>query len=175
MCFIILNKKWKIAICKFKMNTKICNKCNLEKPLTTEFFNLLSTGKWRGACKSCMAANTRAHYASNPQKVKDRAKAYNDLKKNAGGSYTNEDILNIRHRLQDLCSYCGTSLKGAGEIDHMLPISKGGSNSPSNLTLACRSCNRDKYNKTPAEFIAWRVNLNLKINKSFIEFLLSKQ
>jgi len=157
------------------MDKKICNKCNSEKPLTTEFFNLLSTGKWRGSCKSCMAANTRAHYAKDPQKVKDRAKAYNELKKNAGGKYTDKDILNIRHRLQDLCSYCGTPLNGAGEIDHMLPISKGGSSSPDNLTLACRTCNRDKHNKTALEFIGWRVNLNLVVNKGFINLLLIKK
>ncbi len=155
------------------MVMKICTKCGLDKPLTTDFFNLLSTGKWRGACKSCMAANSRAHYSKHPEKVKNRAKKYNDLKKMASGNYTKEDISIIRNRLKDLCSYCGIPLNGTGEIDHMTPISRGGGNNPSNLTLACRGCNRDKHNKTPEEFIAWRVNLQLQVNKDFINFLLS--
>ena len=47
------------------------------------------------------------------------------------------------------CSYCGAK---ATEIDHIVPKSKGGSNSPSNLTPACRSCNQMKSNKTLKEF-----------------------
>ncbi len=157
------------------MDKRTCKKCQLEKPLTTEFFNLLSTGSWRGTCKLCMAANTRLHYSKDPEKVKNRVKSYNDQKKLAGGNYTKEDILNIRDRLQDLCSYCGVKLKGTGEIDHMMPISRGGNSDPANLTLACRSCNRDKHNKTPAEFIKWRVELNLPINREFIKFLLTQK
>lgn len=120
----------------------------------------------------CMAENTRVHYANDPEKVKKRAKIYAEQKKLAGGNFTKNDIEKIRSRLFDCCSYCGTQLGGFGEIDHMLPISKGGTNDPSNLTLACRSCNRDKNNKTSAEFIARRSSLNQPINKNFIAFLL---
>jgi 5-methylcytosine-specific restriction endonuclease McrA len=157
------------------MNIKQCKKCGQEKPLTTDYFNLLSSGGWRGTCKSCMAANTRAHYQRNPDKVKDRVKIYNDLKKQAGGIYTAEDINTIRKRLENRCSYCSTSLEQTEEIDHMQPISRGGHSDPSNLTLACRKCNRDKHNKSAMEFIAWRIKLNLPINQNFIEFLLKQQ
>ncbi len=133
---------------------KICGKCGVEKPLTTEFFNLLSTGTWRGTCKVCMAKNTKAHYERNPDKVKARASQYNKLKKGVGGKFSLQDIQKIRESLHDKCSYCGMPLNGGGEVDHMLPISRGGSNDPSNLTLACRTCNRDKTNKTALEFIA---------------------
>lgn len=53
------------------------------------------------------------------------------------------------------CQYC---LKKGGllEVDHVTPISKGGSNRLSNLTTACRRCNRQKKDKTVKEFIAWR-------------------
>jgi hypothetical protein len=50
------------------------------------------------------------------------------------------------------CTYCGQR-GGALECDHVMPISRGGSNDPANLTTACRDCNRDKGNKTPEE---WR-------------------
>ena len=40
------------------------------------------------------------------------------------------------------------------EIDHIHPRSKGGSDCVSNLTLACRPCNRRKANWDVVEFLA---------------------
>ena len=47
------------------------------------------------------------------------------------------------------CSYCGAK---ATEIDHIVPKSKGGSNSTYNLTPTCRLCNQKKSNLTLEEF-----------------------
>lgn len=53
------------------------------------------------------------------------------------------------------CQYCG-QIGGILEVDHKLPISKGGTNNLKNLTTACRKCNRQKKDKTIEEFNAWR-------------------
>lgn len=55
------------------------------------------------------------------------------------------------------CAYCfvGLSLKTV-EVDHRMPISRGGSNWPSNLVPCCESCNCSKRNRTPHEFAQWR-------------------
>jgi hypothetical protein len=46
------------------------------------------------------------------------------------------------------CTYCGIPGTDAElEIDHIIPVSKGGSNHLSNLTTACRKCNQSKGNK----------------------------
>ena len=43
------------------------------------------------------------------------------------------------------CTYCGIDGSQAElQIDHIIPVAKGGSNHPSNLTVACRSCNAKK-------------------------------
>jgi hypothetical protein len=65
------------------METKKCKKCEEDKPLSTQHFNLLSSGSWRGTCKKCMAANTKKHYDANPSKTIARVNAYKDLLKNA--------------------------------------------------------------------------------------------
>ena len=46
------------------------------------------------------------------------------------------------------CQYCGASAPDVIlEIDHIKPVSKGGTNSILNLVTSCRNCNRGKTNK----------------------------
>lgn len=55
----------------------------------------------------------------------------------------------IFSRSNGKCSYCG---KQAQEIDHIVPRSKGGTDSSYNLVASCRSCNERKSNLTLKEF-----------------------
>lgn len=50
------------------------------------------------------------------------------------------------------CQYCGEK-KSAAELtlDHILPRSRGGDNSPVNIVTACVKCNNRKSNRTPEE------------------------
>lgn len=50
------------------------------------------------------------------------------------------------------CRYCG-SRGGKLECDHIMPLSRGGSNEEDNLATACKPCNRSKRSKTLEE---WR-------------------
>jgi hypothetical protein len=51
------------------------------------------------------------------------------------------------------CTYCGER-GGKLECDHIIPVAKGGTHDPENLTTACFKCNRSKRDKTLEE---WRV------------------
>lgn len=61
------------------------------------------------------------------------------------------DVLNEGH-----CAYCGESFFPL-TIDHITPISRGGTDSRSNLTAACSPCNFEKLDFTPDEWKAWRL------------------
>lgn len=50
------------------------------------------------------------------------------------------------------CRYCGTDKKLG--MDHMIPLSRGGSAWASNLVPCCNRCNRSKGSKTFLEFIS---------------------
>jgi len=57
-----------------------------------------------------------------------------------------------------LCPYCKTDLYGGHlrnnyEIDHFLPIAKGGQDVPWNLLPICRNCNRKKGDKFPYNYL----------------------
>ena len=60
--------------------------------------------------------------------------------------------LRIYMRDKFRCQYCGEK-KTAGELtlDHILPRSRGGDNSPVNVVTACVPCNNRKGDRTPAE------------------------
>ncbi len=72
-----------------------------------------------------------------------------------GAEYQNGDLKDIK--LRDFifqkynykCVYCG---KKGEEIEHIVPKSKGGTNSVKNLTLSCRECNIAKGNLTLEAF-----------------------
>jgi len=48
-----------------------------------------------------------------------------------------------------LCLYCGNA---ATHVDHIIPVTKGGSHAPSNLASACEHCNKSKNNR---DFMKW--------------------
>src|SRR4030095_9428292 len=60
--------------------------------------------------------------------------------------------LRIYMRDKFRCQYCGQK-KPVGELtlDHILPRSRGGDNSPVNIVTACLPCNNRKSDRTPAE------------------------
>ena len=50
------------------------------------------------------------------------------------------------------CQYCGEKQAASAlTLDHILPRSRGGDNSPVNVVTACVECNNRKGNRTPAE------------------------
>ena len=53
-----------------------------------------------------------------------------------------------------ICAYCS---KPANTIDHVIPRSKGGTNSWENLVACCFGCNNRKGDKTLTE-IGWKLN-----------------
>jgi len=108
-----------------------------------------------------MALNSRLHYEMKPEQTAKRREKYNAHLRRAPGAYSAVDLSAIRERQQDCCFYCGKNLDGKGEADHKTPLSRGGTNYPHNIALACITCNRDKSNKTESEFFEWRSRLDL--------------
>ena len=59
-----------------------------------------------------------------------------------------------REVLNDPCAYCGDF---ATDVDHILPVSRGGTRDRENLAPACSTCNWEKLDFTPDEWRAWRL------------------
>ena len=64
---------------------------------------------------------------------------------------------NIYKRDRYTCQYCEAAFPTRDlTLDHVLPVSKGGLKSWTNIVTACRDCNQKKGNKTPREARAWK-------------------
>lgn len=151
-----------------------CTKCEQWLPQTDDYFPPQKKSKsgldsW---CKQCHAINTKEYLAKNPKPRKGRAPLLSKevvaahkkehkrrsqshrrarIRK-ASGRFTKEDI-NILGRGQGWkCWWCGKSCENKYEIDHRIPLSRGGSNLPENLCISCKFCNQSKNNKMPWEW-----------------------
>lgn len=84
--------------------------------------------------------------------------------RSGGGLFERFDALQIFARDRWSCRACGiqtpaelrgTFLHNAPELDHDVPVSRGGDHTIANAQCLCRSCNILKSNRTMAEFVAW--------------------
>jgi 5-methylcytosine-specific restriction endonuclease McrA len=81
-------------------------------------------------------------YGGNPYRENRRAQ-----KLNSGGTFKPKDIIDKYKAQHGKCFYCGIKLNKKYHIDHVVPLSRGGSNFIDNIVLACPSCNCSKGNK----------------------------
>jgi 5-methylcytosine-specific restriction endonuclease McrA len=65
-------------------------------------------------------------------------------------------LLKIYEHQSHQCFYCKGDLDEIGwHLDHLVPVSKGGTNDPANIVLACRRCNNAKNDSTAQEYLDW--------------------
>jgi 5-methylcytosine-specific restriction endonuclease McrA len=72
------------------------------------------------------------------------------------GRFSVADIQHKYEMQKGLCAYCDCALNGIYHIDHVVPISRGGSNSIENIVLSCPQCNLSKGAKTLSEWERYR-------------------
>lgn len=88
--------------------------------------------------------------ANNKEKTNFLARLYLYRKKGAGGYPTFKQVNELYERYFGLCVYC--HINKATTLDHVIPISRNGSNNIENLMPACLSCNSSKGGKLLKEW-----------------------
>lgn len=119
---------------------------------------------YKGVCIKCHAAQlrnseryqaTKREYNKNlhPDKRRIRGAVRRARLKQAQGRYTKEDIQYLLTLQKRLCVYCNKELIDNNyHADHIIPLSKNGTNFFSNIQVCCRSCNLGKHDRDPVEF-----------------------
>ena len=123
------------------------------------FFFLERRGRLGWMCREC-SSSRRAQKEARPSIHKGRLPA-----SRRSESFSAEDLEVLWERQQGLCHWCSVplvkeaqrrdsyvGLSPRGQVDHLVPLSKGGTNTVDNIVLACPACNQKKRDKLPEEF-----------------------
>lgn len=108
--------------------------------------------KWCAENPGHKSEISRKWHANNRDRQREHGRKRRAIKLNASGSHSKSDIDNIRRLQSARCAYCRCLLGKKYHIDHIFPMSKGGSNGRSNLQLTCVSCNLKKHALDPLDF-----------------------
>lgn len=98
--------------------------------------------------KAKMYAATAAWYARNPEAMHTKNALRDARHRNAPiRDLTRAEWEEIKAEHNYCCAYCGKHMHNL-TMDHVIPLSKGGSHTKSNIVPSCKSCNSRKGNRT---------------------------
>lgn len=116
---------------------------------------LTKNREWRGKNLERHRELCRQWARENPEAMRAIVAKRRAIRNEADGFYTAEDIARLRTEQEGRCKCCGERV-AEFHVDHVIPLSRGGSNWPDNLQILCPPCNLSKADKMPEEFAAYR-------------------
>ncbi len=97
---------------------------------------------------------SRNFYKRNKERMRPQRKAAKAMRRSALGSVTKQDVETLLHLQKWRCAACKADVKKVGyHLDHIFPLSKGGTNDRNNLQILCPACNLSKSAKHPIDFM----------------------
>jgi len=121
--------------------------------------------RWHSENKERVNKTIRAWQKANPEKRRLHARPSEHRRKSrlkgAIGSFTALEWANLLITHDNRCAYCKKRKKLT--VDHIIPLSKGGTNNIDNIVPACGSCNSSKRDKL------WDVQPSLKLENKNIK------
>ena len=154
---------------------QFCKKCQCETERCAD-----------GHCKPCKKALDAARYIAKLEKIKARNAVYRESHRDSARAYSvayraanpeAKRIQNQTRRANELrvggklsrglsgklfklqkgkCPCCGFALGKNFHMDHIIPLSRGGSNTDENMQLLRSRCNQQKTNLHPVDFMQSR-------------------
>lgn len=109
--------------------------------------------EWAQKTKEARHATVRAYRAKHPEWVRAENQKRKARRIGATGSFTADDVKAIRKAQKNRCAqpWCRKNLSAGYHIDHIQPLSRGGSNDRRNIQVLCPSCNLKKHASDPIE------------------------
>ncbi len=89
----------------------------------------------------------------NPDKKRIQIQLRRSRKRGAEGTHTFEQLSELLAKQDFKCIGCDALLAENRTVDHIIPLSKGGSNWITNIQWLCGSCNSCKHDRTQDEFL----------------------
>lgn len=135
--------------------------------------------RWCGKCitHDLRITGVRIIYCSRPCSRKAGKVLRRARERGAPGVFTLAEVVKVWLALGRVCAYCATpGTDSLPEPDHVLALSRGGSNSITNIVPCCRGCNVDKSDMTLDEWSHWRAvrgkpTLTIRLDRPELAYL----
>jgi len=161
---------------KLPEGLKRCKHCQRVLPETPEYFsrNAHCHNGLFAICKECRANKRNAEYQKSPemrvqtiQRSKDWRKRNPDKRQaqvwiqnrrrrarraQSTGKHTAADVRNQYNAQQGRCYWCDVLVGDIYHVDHVIPLSRGGSDGRENIVISCPFCNVSRGDKLPSEW-----------------------
>lgn len=106
----------------------------------------MRSSEWSRNNRDKRASYWKKHYEKYREKLVLRATLGTYIRRGAEGSFSKDDIDALLIKQSGRCAFCLIPMRQY-HIDHILPISRGGTSWPYNLQLTCPHCNHSKRNR----------------------------
>lgn len=109
---------------------------------------------WCGA--AFMASRRTQVFCTMEHKVKAKRSRRRGRQYGSTSHFTWSEFMRVFLVFNRCCAYCEVMIVGQPDPDHVVPLSRGGSNSITNILPACRVCNSDKRDLMLSDWAADR-------------------
>ena len=139
-------------------DTKVCTCCGLTKHIYDFHKKHSQISGTRAVCKACRyfaeRSNNIAYSKSENGKLvtlNNQGKRRERMYSSSDGTITKDALKTLKENQNHKCYYCDCALDYTVpkqvHLDHIIPLSKGGTHTIGNVVWACCSCNSSKSNK----------------------------
>ncbi len=108
--------------------------------------------KWARENKSRVLELQRDWRKAHPEHDVAKSAVRRAREKGNGGSLTRKDVASVKEMADGICAYC-LQKSDQMQLEHCIPLSRGGAHDWTNVVMACTPCNRAKGDQTPLEFL----------------------
>jgi 5-methylcytosine-specific restriction endonuclease McrA len=139
-----------------RVKEKKCSECGAVKLVANFNKSRSNCGypRFSSRCKTCLLKHRRPY---DPIKDRIRSRLYRSIRR-ARIRGVGSDPITIPKSSHINCYYCGKRVAVAqAEQEHVVPISRGGSDRAYNRVWACPECNDKKATKHPNDFACQQV------------------
>lgn len=136
--------------------TKRCGHCGLEKAANLKEFgeNRRTPHGLSSPCRECTRVRSLELSKRPDQREKRRAAKLNRQARLRGATgYVGPKLINGMLAKQDYCCFWCSEVLMKYHVDHVVPVSRGGTHEPINLVVTCPTCNLRKNDRLPWEWL----------------------